>query len=60
MLGGTSMRSGVATSRRRKDPLRPLTDPERAELLRPSRSAPATPVARAVALLAIAGGSDDE
>ena len=47
-------------SRRRKDPLRTLTDPERAELLRLSRSAaaPAAQVAHAVALLAVAGGSD--
>ena len=47
-------------SRRRKDPLRPLTEPERAELLRLSRSAaaPAARVAHAVALLAVAGGSD--
>ena len=53
-------------SRRRKDPLRPLTDPERAELTRLSRSAaaPAAQVAHAVALLAVAvavavaGGAD--
>jgi len=47
-------------SRRRKDPLRTLTEPERAELLRLSRSAaaPAAQVARAVALLAVAAGSD--
>ena len=47
-------------SRRRKDPLRNLTDPERAELTRLSRSAaaPAAQVAHAVALLAVAGGSD--
>ena len=47
-------------SRRRKDPLRPLTDPERAELPRLSRSAaaPAAQVAHAVALLAVAAGSD--
>ena len=47
-------------SRRKSDPLRPLADPERAELLRLSRSpaAPAAQVARAVALLAAAAGSD--
>ena len=47
-------------SRRRKDPLRTLTEPERAELLRLSRSAsaPAAQVARATALLAVATGSD--
>ena len=50
----------MPTSRRRKDPLRTLTDPERAELLRLSRSAaaPAAQVAHAVALLAVAGGAD--
>ena len=50
----------MPTSRRRKDPLRPLTDPERPELLRLSRSAaaPAAQVAHAVALLAVAGGAD--
>lgn len=47
-------------SRRRKDPLRPLTDEERDELTRLSRStaAAAVRVARAVMLLAVAGGSD--
>jgi len=47
-------------SRRRKGPLRNLTDPERAELVRLSRSsaAPAAQVAHAVALLAVAAGSD--
>jgi transposase len=47
-------------SRRKKDPLRPLTDPERLELTRISRSqaAPAVHVARATMLLAVAGGSD--
>lgn len=47
-------------SRRRKDPLRPLTDDERHELLSLSRSriAPAASVARAAALLAVARGSD--
>jgi len=47
-------------SRRRKDPLRPLTDDERQELARLSRgrAAPAVRVARAVILLAIANGSD--
>jgi transposase len=47
-------------SRRRKDPLRPLTDDERQELIRLSRSpaAPAVRVARALVLLAVAGGSD--
>jgi transposase len=47
-------------SRRRKDPLRSLTDDERRELTRLSRcrTAQATRVARAVALLAVADGSD--
>jgi transposase len=47
-------------SRRRKDPLRALTDDERQELARLSRSrtAPAVRVARAVMLLAVADGSD--
>ena len=47
-------------SRRRKDPLRSLTDGERQELahLSRSRTAPATRVARAVMLLAVADGSD--
>ncbi len=47
-------------SRRKSDPLRPLTDAERGELLRLSRSAaaPAAQVARAAALLAVAAGSD--
>jgi transposase len=47
-------------SRRRKDPLRSLTDDERHELTRLSRShaAPAVRVARAVMLLAVADGSD--
>jgi transposase len=47
-------------SRRRKDPLRSLTDDERQELthLSRSRTAPAVRVARAVILLAVADGSD--
>jgi transposase len=47
-------------SRRRKDPLRRLTDDERRGLTRLSRSRtePAARVARAVVLLAVAGGSD--
>jgi transposase len=47
-------------SRRRKDPLRELTDDERRELthLSRSRTAPAARVARAVVLLAVADGSD--
>ena len=47
-------------SRRRKDPLRPLTGAERRELTRLSRSRaePAACVARAAILLAVAGGSD--
>ena len=47
-------------SRRRKDPLRPLTDDERCHLTRLSRSnaAPAVRVARAVMLLSVAAGSD--
>lgn len=47
-------------SRRRKDPLRALTDNERRELTRSSRcrTAPAARVARAIALLSVADGSD--
>jgi transposase len=47
-------------SRRRKDPLRSLTDDERRELTRLSRcrAAPAGQVARAVIILAVADGSD--
>lgn len=47
-------------SRRKKDPLRPLTDPERQELTRISRSqaAPAVHVARATMILAVAAGDD--
>jgi transposase len=47
-------------SRRRKDPLRPLTAAERRELTRLSRgrAEPAARVARAVSLLAVADGSD--
>ena len=47
-------------SRRRKDPLRPLTDDEREELARltRSRAEPAARVARAIILLAVADGSD--
>src|SRR3954451_10684751 len=45
-------------SRRQKDPLRPLSEAERRSLSRLSRSqiAPAAQVARARALLAVAGG----
>lgn len=47
-------------SRRKKDPLRPLTDPERQALAQLSRSqaAPAVQVARAAMLLAVADGDD--
>jgi transposase len=47
-------------SRRRKDPLRPLTDDERRHLTgyRRSAAAPAVRVARAVMLLAVADGAD--
>jgi transposase len=47
-------------SRRKKDPLRPLTDAEHQALTRLSRSqsAPAVQVARATMLLAVAGGDD--
>src|SRR3954451_11801487 len=47
-------------SRRKKDPLRPLTDAERQALTQLSRSqsAPAVQVARATMLLAVAGGDD--
>jgi len=47
-------------SRRKKDPLRPLTPEERSALTQLSRSqaAPAAEVARARMLLSVAGGSD--
>jgi transposase len=47
-------------SRRKKDPLRPLTEPERQELARISRSqaAPAVQVARATMILAVSRGDD--
>ena len=47
-------------SRRKKDPLRPLTDSERATLTQLSRSqaAPAAQVARATMVLTVAGGDD--
>jgi len=47
-------------SRRKKDPLRPLTEPESAALTQLSRSqaAPAAQVARAVMLLAVTRGDD--
>lgn|SRR5512144_2198097 len=47
-------------SRRKKDPLRALTEPERQELTRISRSqaAPAVEVTRARILLAVASGDD--
>jgi transposase len=47
-------------SRHKKDPLRPLTEPERQELTRIGRSqaAPAVHVARAAMILAVADGSD--
>ena len=47
-------------SRRKKDPLRPLTEPERQALTQLSRSqvAPAVQVARASMILAVADGSD--
>src|SRR5438270_3849690 len=47
-------------SRRKKDPLRPLTDAERVEMTQLSRSqaAPAVEVARARMLLAVAAGDD--
>jgi transposase len=47
-------------SRRKKDPLRPLTEAELGELAHLSRSqaAPAVEVARAIMILAVAGGDD--
>lgn len=47
-------------SRRKKDPLRELTEPERQELIQLSRSqvAPAVEVTRAKLLLAVAAGDD--
>jgi transposase len=56
----TSRTTEVAMSRRKKDPLRELTEPERQELAQLSRSqaAPAVEVARASMILAVAAGSD--
>src|SRR6476659_2804686 len=50
----------AAMSRRKKDPLRELTEPERQELIQLSRSqaAPAAEVIRAKLLLAVAAGDD--
>src|SRR5438045_5075330 len=50
----------AAMSRRQKNPLRELTEPERQELIRISRSqaAPAAEVIRAKLLLAVASGDD--
>src|SRR3954453_2001320 len=50
----------AAMSRRKKDPLRELTEPERRELVQLSRSqaAPAAEVIRAKILLAVARGDD--
>src|SRR5947209_14297441 len=50
----------AAMSRRKKDPLRVLTEPERRELdgLSRSQTAPAAEVTRAKILLAVADGSD--
>src|SRR6476659_2181727 len=47
-------------SRKKKDPLRPLTDQERASLTRVGRSQaePAVRVARAIMLLAVAHGAN--
>src|SRR2546421_2643423 len=47
-------------SRRKKDPLRPITDAERDELTRLSRSqaAPSVQLARATMLLAVVAGDD--
>jgi transposase len=52
--------AGSDMTRRRKDPLRPLTDHERRELtlLSRSRTAPAAEVTRAQLLLAVADGAD--
>jgi transposase len=49
-------------TRRRKDPLRPLTDAQRRQLLRLRRSsaAPAAQVARAAALLPVREGADSQ
>jgi transposase len=49
-------------SRRQTDPLRPITDAQRDELTRLSRSqtAPSVPVARATMLLAVVTGDDDQ
>ena len=49
---------GASMTRRQKDPLRPLTEEERKLLVRISRSyaEPASHVARAKALLAVADG----
>jgi hypothetical protein len=56
----TSRTMEAAMSRRKMDPLRELTEPERQELTQLSRSqaAPAVEVARASMILAVATGSD--
>jgi transposase len=56
----TSRTTEAIMSRRKKDPLRELTEPEQQELTQPSRSqsAPAVEVARASMILAVAAGSD--
>jgi transposase len=55
--GLTTLPGGLPMTRRQKDPLRPLTDDEHDWLLRVARSQaePAVHVARAKALLAVAG-----
>jgi transposase len=57
---GASDHTEAAMSRRKKDPLRELTDPERQELtcLGRSQAAPAAEVTRAKILLAVASGHD--
>ena len=59
-LGCGPLDTEVAMSRRKKDPLRLLTDAERNALMQLSRSqvASAVHVSRAIMLLSVAGGSD--
>jgi len=58
--GLTSLPRGLLMTRRQTDPLRPFTDDEREWLLRVARShaEPASHVARAKALLAVAAGEN--
>src|ERR671916_809905 len=61
-IGGLCYPREAAMSRRKKDPLRELTAEEHQALTQLSRSqaAPAAQVARAIILLAVARGDDDQ